>query len=44
MTGGPVVVVDDHALVAGALAMALRSGGLDATAVLPAAAATCSAA
>lgn len=36
MTGGPVVIVDDHALVAGALAMALRSGGLDATAVLPA--------
>ncbi|MBW0117373.1 response regulator transcription factor [Pseudonocardia abyssalis] len=36
MTGGPVVIVDDHALVAGALVMALRSGGIEATALLPA--------
>lgn len=35
MTGAPVVIVDDHALVAGALVMALRSGGIEATAVLP---------
>ncbi len=32
----PVLVVDDHQLVSGALAMALRGRGIDATAVSPA--------
>ncbi|MHA6785471.1 response regulator [Pseudonocardia saturnea] len=35
-TAPPVLIVDDHSLVAGALALALRGRGIEAEAVLPA--------